>query len=146
MPDLELQLKPSKCYVALMSALLLLTVGVILSLTFNNLGKLFLLLGVSIDGCRLIWRYGFLRGPDAILSVRAIADGIWQVRTQQETYLATLANDSTLTTIASVCRWRLPTKKSFICVIFPDSCAPHLYRRFRRYIKLYQTFPSRTTG
>lgn len=134
----EFNLKPSIQYTALLSAILFLSILIIISLTLETWIKYCAIIFVGVYGAYLFWRFALLRSRNAILSIKLLNDGSWQLYTRDKIYTAKLSGDSTATNLISVLRFR--TDKHYwpkSCLIFRDSLEYEQYRRLLVALRMY---------
>lgn len=132
MPDPEFILKSSKRYVAILVLGMLMSIGIVASLSMSLLWKFLIGLVISIYSGKLIWQFGLLQTKHAIRALRCYSNGRWQVHTPHQIYDAILRKDSTVTPVITILRFQIPKKRLPIsCVVLPDSLPTNLYRRLR---------------
>jgi hypothetical protein len=129
MPSLDFKFKPSKQYLALLTLTLVVSVGIVLALTFAPWIKFVLIMLIAFYGSYLLWAVAVLRGKQAITRVKYLNDKSWSVFTQQGIYIADLRGDSMATNIVSILRFQIPDQHlPLSCVVFRDSLDGHDYR------------------
>jgi len=127
MPALELHLRPSKAFFAIMLFILL---GALVSISCSLLPyyvRFLLGMGTLLYGSRLFLSVG-LRAPDSLLLLRCREDGTWLLRERSGAeYSAVLCGDSVRW--ACVCILRFQSTKKRSAVVFYDAVAASDYRR-----------------
>jgi hypothetical protein len=130
MHDLAFKLKPSKCYLVLLSSFLAISMVMVLCLPIAAWLKCLSLLLVIFYGKWMFWQFGILQSQQAIVSIRPLRDNKWQVQTRTNYYEAELSGDSTVTQLVSLLRFRAANAYTLTsCVIFYDSLEPDYYRQ-----------------
>lgn len=123
----EFQIKPSFSYNLLLGSMILTSLLALLALPLYLM--IFALIGVLIYGYYLIMRFGLLKTKQSIVSLKQ-QNGRWYIQTPDETYITSLCNDSVVTPLISVLRFKQDNKKfPHVCVIFRDSLAKGDYCR-----------------
>lgn len=133
----EFKFKASALYLIILSICLLISTVIVILLPIALLLRLCLIAFVLLYGGHVFWKFGLLRAKSSILSIRRQDDGRWQVSTQENTYLADMKGDSTVSGIASALRFRVEGSLLPVsCIIFRDSLLPEEYRRLLVLLKL----------
>lgn len=137
MLDLAFRLKPSKNYILFMLTVLVLSIIIILVLPFDlGIKCLGLLLSCGY-GSYVVRQFGLLQNKHSITAIQRQNDGCWILHTNKKTYHAKLSGDSTVTSLVSILRFRIPSrlfKKT--CIILSDSLHPDDYRRLLIALKM----------
>ena len=83
----------------------------------------------------MLWRYGFLFGKHSIVKV-GFSRGLWMLQTNEETYEGlVLCEDTLVTTILTVLRFRTEGVRPLSCMVWRDSLTVERYRQLRVIIK-----------
>lgn len=130
MLDQEFKLKPSRHYLMLMLAILIISLNILLLLPTVYWMKMIGFVLLVAYGFSILWQYVLLRNRNSIIAIKKQSDGHWLVRTNQYHYEVELCGDSVVTGLVSILRFRSP--KSFwrkTAIIFRDSLGDEQYRR-----------------
>ena len=138
MATLEIKLQPSKCYIVLLTVVLVMTLIVTISLSFTWWQKLILFFAIILYCIYFSYFYVFLQAKQSIFSIKLLDEKTnhWLLFTKQGSYQAALRGDSTVTRWVSVLRFQLINArfKRYACVIFPDSLKHEHYQTLLRTI------------
>lgn len=127
----EFKFKPSRQYLALLIFVFAVSEMIIAALSIAwSLKILFMIIAFSY-GVLVIWRDALLLGKRSILQISYQADKTWLIKTNSQTYTASLLGDSTITKLASVLRFKVASNQSYSCVVFGDSLMGDQYRQLR---------------
>lgn len=138
MPDQNFKLKPSYQYLLFLSLVLLVSFVIIFRLEMVLWMRALLLAILTFYGVTLLYHTVFLRGQNSVKALRKLEDGKWLLTFSEEgsQKVAELANDSVVTGLIAILRFKLPDKKWPIsCIIFMDSLPPDQFRQLRILIK-----------
>lgn len=138
MLDLEFKLKPSFLYTTSLLVIILLSIAIFLLLPINIWLKFPGFILLSLYSLHIFWKFGLLRGRHAIYGFKYLNQHSFQIYTLDKIYVATLCGSSLVTRSFSVLRFQITESSWFkpSCIVFPDSLAPHLYRRLLIVLKL----------
>lgn len=136
MQDINLNFKPSRQFMVLLSFVAVWSLAAVSSLSSNIGIKILLFSFILIYGARIFLRYGLLKNRHSILQLVVDSNGC-SIRTNQEVLAVKLLGESTLTTWLSILRFsHLENKNKYSCLIFKDSIGSEAYRRLLVAIKL----------
>lgn len=138
MQNLEFILRPSSVYLFLTSLFFLVTLGIVLFLPISPILKLFLFILVFTYSIYILWRFGLLRSRLSIVGIKRLSDGRWLLKTPVDEIVAELCPFSTVTSVVSVLRFKVPKQRmSKICIIFWDSLEREHFRQLLVVLKMY---------
>jgi hypothetical protein len=130
MLDREFNLKPSKLYLILFSAIWLMSILIFLSLPLHIGLKLCGAVGLCGYGIYQVWRTALLKHRLSIISLRCHRDGRWHLYRPSTMLAATLRGDSTVTGMVSVLRFQVEKHRLPItCLVFKDALGSDRYRQ-----------------
>lgn len=137
--DHAFHLKPSPRLTVLLILLAVTSAVLVIFLPLPAWLDLLVFLSASAYGVLLIRQFGLLRGGKAVTCLRRLPDGRWLVSMAKREYEAELCGDSTVTTLASILRFRMPGPSFWTkaCVIMPDSLPAGQYRQLLVTLKMY---------
>jgi hypothetical protein len=117
-----------------MLGVMIISIVIMLTLPWNVLFRLIGSILIAYYGSYLIWQYGLLKANTSVYRITWQRDEQWLIYTRQAVYEAELRGDSTLTTWASVLRFRVPGYYLPIsCVICFDAMPADYYRKLLFY-------------
>ena len=123
MQKLDIRVNLSKQLILLKIALLLMSEGIIISLPFTVAVKSILISGVLLYSCAVLYRH-------CLLQFLTHDENGWRIKTRHGEFLGELCGDSTVTSLLSVLRFKVPGKffkQSF--VVFHDAMEKEQYRQ-----------------
>lgn len=127
MQRIDIKLKPSKLFIALIGVTVLCCLVIILTLPIAKLSKGFLCMLILPYGWVVLRDYGLLQCRHSIVGLSLIA-GVWQLQDRLQVSTAELGGESTLTTWVHVLCFKTQTGRRS-CVIFKDALSREDYRR-----------------
>lgn len=130
MENQDFKLKPSKHYLMLLLAILIISLNILVLLPTLFWIKVVGFILLFAYGFSILWQYVLLRNRNSIIAIKKQSDGQWLVQTNSNRYETELCGDSTVTGLVSILRFHTP--KSFwrkTAVIFRDSLGNEQYRR-----------------
>lgn len=137
MPAHDFHLKPSRCYVGCVSLLWLASLGILASVSLPLWIRLVLMLVVASYGGWILWRFALLRSRNAIVRIRCLDNGQWQLGTRAGDRIGKLRGDSVVTPILCILRFSVAGKRwPESCVVMRDSMGHDEYKALCRTILL----------
>lgn len=130
MQNIDIDLKPSRQFISLVSLVLIGSVVIIISLPLSGWCKSILMLGTLAYGIGALWFAGLIKSPRSIIGLQLLAEGSCKLHYPLHTITAEIKKDSTVTTALCVLRFIVPGKRLWpTCVIFKDSLDREKYRQ-----------------
>lgn len=129
MHELNIQLKPSKQFIALILLTMSGSLAIICYLPFSIWLKLILAFFSLSYGAYILWNHGLLRHSQSIIQIM-LDKKDWYISNHSDVFKAQIAGDSTLSSWLCVLRFSLPQKRfKRSVVIFNDALEADHYRR-----------------
>ncbi len=137
MPELELDLNPSKQFIMLFMLAMVACLIIIANLSILLSIKIFLWLFVLSYGGHALLLSGFLKMKKSIRKIRLIGD-ICEFSDQLHSYPVKLLGDSVVSRFCCILRYKTPDYfLAQSCVIFRDSLKQDDYRKLLVYLKCH---------
>lgn len=140
MPNIDIQLKPSKTAILLSLILWLSSIIAVISLHIPYWIVWLLLFVLFLYGLQIFFRHGLLIGPKALRGLRHISGKHWQISMNQGDFMGILMGDSTVTLKFCVLRFQIPDKRfKYSCLLFHDSFEFDTYRRLLLRLRCFKS-------
>lgn len=141
MQRIDIKIQHSRIFLGLISFITIASMAIVISLNLNGLSKVVLSLSALSYGGWILWKDGLRKGVNSIQGLQFLPDGSCVVRYSSGEHMAQIQGDSTITTLVSVLRFKVPQNRQASIVIFKDAVSPEIYRQLLVWLKCFGSNP-----
>lgn len=138
MQHIDIELKPSRQFIKLISLALAGSIVIIIGLPLSGWFKSILMINTLAYGIGILRSIGLMKSTHSIIGLQLLAEGSCKLFYPLHTITAEIKKDSTVTTALCVLRFIVPGKRLHpACVIFKDSLDREKYRQLLVWLRCY---------
>lgn len=124
MQNIDIRLKPSWIFIALILCIFFTSIGLVVSLSISSKIKLLLLILIVVY---LLW---VIKSARTVQKLRYLQTGDWLIITKKDQFIGRIASDSTVTRWVVILRFEVPNRWfKYSVVVFHDALDDVLYRQ-----------------
>jgi hypothetical protein len=130
MQNIDITIKPSRQFIALIILIFTLSIGIILILPLSSWHKLLIIIPTILYSFRIFWMDGAMRDPHSIQHLQLLSDGTCRLYDREHFIEGKIRGDSTVTTFFCLLRFFIPReRKNKSCILFYDAMDRTSYRQ-----------------
>lgn len=130
MHAVDFHFKPSRQYLLIFGAIVLISILILCGVSIPLWLKLIAIAIVMAHGSRVFWRYALLRDKLSITTIRYTDEKRWVIQNREGTFAVDLHPGTTVTTVVMLLHFRVPGKMLPLkSVIFRDSLSADNFRK-----------------